>query len=207
MDSKSISQSPSTGIVVALVTLCGTAVVAASLPNVIEGPTMMTNYMGVLGSNQPWNVILFMGIPVLLAEVIAISELKVLFDQGKVPSYVRSLNRWAGILLGPWFFCIFVYLMKNAVVPLTIGGAWHGLVDVIAVGSYLSSVFPLVGIFLLELGVLGQGTARDRMLLHATFVGIFLIVVHIAMVFGMFDPQKFGWCPPNVHECMPGMDM
>jgi len=165
----------------------------------------MTNYMGVLGSNQPWNVILFMGIPVFLAEVTAISELKVLFDQGSSPPWVMTLNRWSGILLGPWFFGIFVYLLKNAVVPLTIGGAWHGPVDVIAVGSYLSSVIPLVGIFLIELDVLGRSSARNRMHMHATFVGIFLIVVHVAMVFGMFDPQVFGWCPPDKHACTAGM--
>lgn len=192
----------SSGIAVASAILFTVATVAVFLPSVIGGPTHMTNYMGVLSANQPWNVILFMGIPVLLAEITAISELKILLDQGSVSDWIRLLNRWSGLLLGPWFFGIFVYLMKNAVVPLTVGGGWHGPVDVIAVGSYLSSVFPLVGIFLVELNIVGRGGERNRMRVHAIFVGIFLIVVHIAMVFGMFDPKYFGWCPPDDHECM-----
>jgi hypothetical protein len=35
----------------------------------------MTHYMELLAVNQPWNLILFMAIPVTLAETIAITEL------------------------------------------------------------------------------------------------------------------------------------
>ena len=185
----------STTVGITAVIFLTAAIIALNLPNVV-GDTGMTHYMGVLGSNQPWNVILFMGVPVVLAEIIAVSELAVLFLQGKPSDTVRFLNRWGGLLIGPWFFTIFVYLSKNAVFPLTMGGAWRGPVDVIAVGSYLIGVIPLVGISLIELGVIGRGSARDRMKLHAVFVGIFLIVVHIAMIFGMFDPRQWGWTPP-----------
>ena len=34
----------------------------------------MTNYMEILGSNQPWNMILFMLIPVGLAEALVATE-------------------------------------------------------------------------------------------------------------------------------------
>jgi hypothetical protein len=47
------------------------------------------------------------------------------------------------------------------------------------------------------------------MRLHATFVGIFLVVAHVAMIFGMLDPTLMGWTPaPAVVEMpanMPGM--
>ncbi len=41
----------------------------------------MTHYMELLATNQPWNLIIFMAIPVILAETIAISELSILFSR------------------------------------------------------------------------------------------------------------------------------
>ena len=76
--------------------------------------------------------------------------------------------------------------------------------------AYLAGVVPLVGITLIELGVLGRGTARARMRLHAIFVGAFLVAAHVAMIFGMLDPTLLGWTPTHTMptgETMPGMGM
>lgn len=199
-----------TGIVIAAVVGVTVVILALSLPDVTGNAGTMTHYMGLLAANQPWNLLIFMAIPVILAETLAVSELAVLFRQGDVPRWVHLLNRWAGLLAGPWFLGITVYLTKNAVVPLTSGGAWHGPADLIAVSAYLAGVIPLVGITLIELGILGRGTARARMRLHAIFVGVFLIAAHIAMIFGMLDPTLFGWTPSHTMptgDVMPGMDM
>ena len=187
----------------------GAVVVALLLPNVAGGDVGgMTHYMGLLAANQPWNLLLFMAVPVILAETLAITELVVLFRQGACQPWVRALNRWAGFIAGPWFLSITVYLMKNAVWPLTSGGAWHGAADAIAVGFYLAGVVPLVGITLIELGLIGGVTQRSRMKLHATCVGIFLVAAHVAMIFGMLDPTLLGWQPSHLMpggETMPGM--
>jgi hypothetical protein len=54
------------------------AVGAALLPAWPEGPDMgSTHYMGLLAANQPWNLLLFMAVPVILAETIAVTELVV----------------------------------------------------------------------------------------------------------------------------------
>lgn len=199
-----------TGVVIAAVVAVIVVAVALSLPDVTGDAGTMTHYMGLLAANQPWNLLMFMAIPVILAETLAVSELAVLFRQGDVPRWVHLLNRWAGLLVGPWFLGITVYLTKNAVVPLTEGGAWHGPADLIAVGAYLAGVIPLVGITLIELGILGRGTARARMRLHAIFVGIFLVAAHIAMIFGMLDPSLLGWMPADAvpsGDTMPGMNM
>jgi hypothetical protein len=199
-----------TGIVIAAVVGVTVVILALSLPDVTGNAGTMTHYMGLLAANQPWNLLIFMAIPVILAETLAVSELAVLFRQGDVPLWVHLLNRWAGLLAGPWFLGITVYLTKNAVVPLTNGSAWHGPADLIAVSAYLAGVIPLVGITLIELGILGRGTARARMRLHAIFVGVFLIAAHIAMIFGMLDPTLFGWTPSHTMptgDVMPGMDM
>ena len=80
-------------------------------------------------------------------------------------------------------------LAQNAVLPITASGAWRGIADVIAVGFYLLGIVPLGGIALLELGVLGRGLDdQGHLKLHASFVGLFLIVAHIAMIFGMLNP-------------------
>jgi len=188
------------------------AVVAGlALPNVAGGDVgQMTHYMGLLAANQPWNLLLFMAIPVILAETLAITELVVLFTQGACAAWIHRLNRWAGLIAGPWFLAITVYLLKNAVIPLTSGGGWHGPADIIAVGFYLAGVVPLVGIAMIELNIIGRGDARSRMKLHATFVGIFLVAAHVAMIAGMLDPTLMGWQPTHVMPGgtnMPGMSM
>lgn len=175
------------------------------LPDVTGDAGMMTHYMGLLAANQPWNLLVFMAVPVILAETLAICELVILYHQGAGPRIIHTLSRWAGIIAGPWFLGITTYLLANAVIPLTRGGGWHGPADLIAVGAYLLGLFPLFGITLIEFGVLGRTGERARMRLHATFVGIFLMVAHIAMIVGMLDPTLIGWTPSGMDPNMPGM--
>lgn len=154
--------------------------------------------MELLATNQPWNLIIFMAVPVVLAETIAVTELYLLFTNN-LRSWVRQLNRVAGILVGFYFTGIFLYLMNTAVIPLTRGGLWRGPADVIAVGFYLAGIIPLLGIALLELGILGKHRdERGKLQLHATFVALFLIVAHIAMIAGMLSPEVLGWHNPTM---------
>jgi hypothetical protein len=61
---------------------------------------------------------------------------------------------------------------------------------VIAVSFYLLGVAPLFGMTLLELGVLAKGRSdHEKLAFHAGLVGMFLVVAHIAMIFGMLDPR------------------
>ncbi len=153
--------------------------------------SMMTHYMELLASNQPWNLILFMAIPVILAETIAVTELAILFSRN-LNGGLRKLNKIASIFVGLYFTGVFIYLFINAVVPLTVNGEWRGFADVVAVGFYLSGIIPLLGMALLDMGLIGRKrTELEKLKLHATFVGIFLVVAHIAMIFGMLDPSLF----------------
>jgi hypothetical protein len=148
----------------------------------------MTHYMALLADNQPWNLILFMAIPVILAETVAITELFILLDRpnrGPIP----TLNRWASILGGAYFSGVFVYLSLTAAIPLTLQGGWRGPADVIAVLAYLSGVIPLSGLALVDLRWIGAGWVEQRRLrAHAFLVAFFLVVAHVAMIFGMLDP-------------------
>lgn len=179
--------------------LAGLALIAAVigflLPDRTVGAGMsgmsMTHYMGLLSVNQPWNLLLFMAGPVILAETLAITELVILFRQ-RPPRWVLQLSRLAGLIAGPLMIGIVVHLVRNAVIPLTAGGGWRGPADVIAVGSYLLSALPLIGITAVELGLIGR-TERDARRWHAIFVGAFLVIAHVAMIFGMLDPTVLGW--------------
>ncbi|HEX2987928.1 MAG TPA: DUF6803 family protein [Chloroflexota bacterium] len=149
----------------------------------------MTHYMQLLSENQPWNLILFMAIPVIFAEFIAITELYILFTRNYA-SVWRRLNGIASIIVGFYFTGVFVYLFTNAVIPLTTQGGWRGLADVVAVGFYLAGIVPLGGIALVELRTWLSGKeASASMKVHAAFVAVFLVVAHVAMIFGMVDPR------------------
>ncbi len=152
----------------------------------------MTHYMSLLADNQPWNLIIFMAIPVICAETLTITEFFIIFN--KVQSGgLRTLNKLVGIFDGFYFTGIFIYLIINAVIPLTTSGGWHTWVDVLAVGFYLSGVIFLLPIALMELGIIFRNkTSNEKAKIHFILIGGFLVVAHIAMIFGMVNPEIVG---------------
>jgi hypothetical protein len=151
----------------------------------------MTHYMELLATNQPWNLLIFMAVPVICAETLAITELIILFTRN-MKGAARAINKFTGIFAGIYFLGIFLYLFANAVIPLTSTGGWRGIADVIAVGFYLSGIIPFLGMTLLELNIIGKKLDETgKLKLHAILVGIFLVVAHVAMIFGMLNPELF----------------
>lgn len=152
----------------------------------------MTHYMSLLADNQPWNLIIYMAIPVIFAETITVTEFIILFNKSLHGS-LRKFNRVCSILAGLYFTGIFLYLFPTAFIPLTVNGEWHTWVDVVAVSFYLSGVFFLLPLALLDLGLIGRKRSEeDRMKLHFKLVSGFLVVAHIAMIFGMVNPEIIG---------------
>lgn len=148
----------------------------------------MTHYMELLATNQPWNLLIYMAIPVILAETVAITELYILFTRD-LKGTVRMVNRVAGIIAGFYFLVVFLSLWFKAVIPITVAGEWRTIIDVIAVGFYLLGVIPLLGIALLDIGAIWRQKREEWKLgAHAAFVALFLVVAHIAMIFGMLSP-------------------
>ncbi len=156
----------------------------------------MTHYMELLANNQPWNLIIYMVIPVALAEALVATEFFTVFLRGRAAGAWRTWNKWLGVVLGFYFLGIFLNLMATTVPNI----AWRGAADILAVGFYLSGVVPLFAIALLELGVLGRGRSEDgKMKLHFVLLTAFLVVAHVAMVFGMVDPTVMGWSAAGGH--------
>ncbi|GGF69061.1 permease [Paenibacillus albidus] len=152
----------------------------------------MTHYMSLLADNQPWNLILFMAIPVIFAETITVTEFMILFSKNW-NGPLRAFNRVCSILAGLYFTGIFLYLFPTAFVPLTLNGEWHTWVDVVAVGFYLSGVLFLLPLALLDLRLIARKrTEEGQMKLHFLLISGFLVVAHIAMIFGMVNPEIMG---------------
>jgi hypothetical protein len=161
----------------------------------------MTHYMGLLADNQPWNLIIFMAIPVICAETIAITELGILFTRN-LGGTLRKVNKVVSIFAGLYFTGIFLYLMKTAYIPLTINGEWKGWIDVVAVTFYLLGIVPLLGMALLDMGIINKNrTDEQKLKIHSFFVGMFLVVAHVAMIFGMVDPS-IGSSSNSGHDMM-----
>ena len=149
----------------------------------------MTHYMALLASNQPWNLIIFMAIPVICAETLTITEFFIIFNRSH-SGRLRTFNKIVGTFAGFYFTGIFVYLFTTAVIPLTASGGWHTWVDVVAVGFYLSGVLFLLPISLMETRIIFRNkTGEEKMKIHFILVGGFLVVAHIAMIFGMVNPE------------------
>lgn len=153
----------------------------------------MTHYMELLAVNQPWNLIIYMAIPVILAEIIAVTELYLLFTK-KNSGKIKNLNKFSGIIVGIYFLIIAIYLFVTVFIPLTLNQEWRGLGDFIAVTFYLLGAIPLFGITLLELNIISkEKSPEEKNMKHAMFVGVFLVVAHIAMIFGMLNPEVLGY--------------
>ncbi|MBR2141816.1 DUF6803 family protein [Anaerovibrio sp.] len=145
----------------------------------------MTNYMELLMTNQPWNLILFMVIPVGLAEFLVATEFYTLYLKDTGENLWKSINTWLGKITGIYFTGVFIYLITYVVPNIE----WRGWVDVVAVGAYLCGIVPLLGITLLEFGIVKRNaSSKERTKSHFMLLIGFLIVSHVAMIFGMVDP-------------------
>jgi hypothetical protein len=124
--------------------------------------------MELLAANQPWNLLFFMAVPVILAEALVATEFFVIFTH-QISGFLRNFNKWIGVVLGFYFLGIFTYLITTVVPHLE----WRGWIDVVAVGFYLAGVLPLMSIALLELGLFRGKSEMEKMKLHFVFLIVF----------------------------------
>ena len=160
----------------------------------------MTHYMELLADNQPWNLLIFMAIPIVLAETLAITELYILFTR-KFDGFIYRLNRFVGMTVGLYFIGVIAYLMTTAVLPITKNNEWRTVIDVIAVASYLIGGLPLIWIALQEFGFVNKALDQiGKLKIHVICVALFLVFGHIAMIAGMLDPALLGYQVASTHQ-------
>ena len=166
---------------------------------------VMTHYMELLSLNQPYNLILYMVIPMGLAELLVAMEFFTMYhmDSGKNTGF-KAVGKFAGIVLGVYFTALVIYFMAKIYPSIK----WRGYADIIAIYSYLIGVIPLLGIALLELNLIYKNASeKAKLKLHFCLLIFFLIVGHVAMIFGMVDPTITGYKAENgemgMHMNMP----
>lgn len=161
---------------------------------------VMTNYMELLATNSPWNLIVFMAIPVIVAEALVATEFYSVYLANKKNTkntIWRKANHWLGIFAGGYFAIIVIYLLINVIPSIE----WRGIIDQIAVICYLLGIVPLGAISLMELNIIGHKLEpQKRMKAHFQWLIVFLIIGHVAMVFGMLNPMLSGWHPSSQME-------
>ena len=162
----------------------------------------MTHYMELLSLNQPYNLILYMVIPMGLAELLVAMEFFTMYhmDSGKNTGF-KAVSKFVGIVLGVYFTALMIYFLAKIYPSIK----WRGYADVIAIYSYLIGVIPLLGIALLELNLIFKNASeKAKLKLHFCLLIFFLVVGHVAMIFGMVDPTITGY---KANEGMMNMPM
>ena len=147
----------------------------------------MTHYMELLSTTS--NLLIFMALPVVLAETAAITELIILFSKSG-SSVLKKLNKLSCIAGALVFTGIDLYLIKEVVLPLTYSSGWYGLVDMLAVFFFIAGglVMIALGVFSLNIFALRYGQRAQRGI-RIGLLSAFLVISHIAMIAGMADPR------------------
>ena len=155
---------------------------------------VMTHYMELLSLYEPWFLILFMLVPMLLAEtILAAGAFSLLYKDSRSEKW-DSLSHVCGLILGVFFIVATVYIVTSYVPTIQ----WRGPIDYISIWAYVLGVIPAVLILLQELGIIFKGldtTAKIKK--HIVLMILFVLFTHLAMVFGMADPQLAGYVPPK----------
>lgn len=155
---------------------------------------VMTHYMELLSLHEPWFLILFMLVPMVLAEtILAAGAFSLLYKDSRSEKW-DSLSHVCGLILGVFFIVATVYLVTSYVPTIQ----WRGPIDYISIWAYVLGVIPAVLILLQELGIIFKGldtTAKIKK--HIVLMILFVLFTHLAMVFGMADPQLAGYVPPK----------
>lgn len=166
---------------------------------------VMSNYMDLLGMYAPWFLILFMVVPMTLAELVLCSEIFSLLNKEKAENSWPGLRKGASICLSIIFIFLFIYLVV-AYIPTV---AWKGPLDRLSIYSFLAAIIPAVYLLFIEIGIVGKAwNEHTKVVRHVLTVFLFVALTHLAMVFGMIDPQLGGYIPPqgqmNMHMNMNG---
>lgn len=155
---------------------------------------IMTHYMELLSLHQPWNLIIFMLVPMVLAETILASGIFTLFYKGGRSQTWQKISHVATIILGIFFVCVTIYLGVSYIPTIQ----WRGPIDYIAVWSYVLAVISSILLLAQEFGFMNKNASNEKKTMHHVVLMIlFVVFTHFAMVFGMADPQLAGYMPPN----------
>lgn len=114
---------------------------------------LMTQYMSLLMANSPYNLILFMVVPMVIAETIAISEIVLLFSS-KPLLKVQGLNSICTFISGIVMLILGVLFVKDLVLVANEKHLWNGWIDYASALCFMVAVIPLVLMSLLQVNLI-----------------------------------------------------
>jgi len=129
---------------------------------------------------------------VLAETILASGAFSLLYKDGRSAKW-DSLSHVCGLVLGIFFICASVYIVACYVPTIE----WRGPIDYISIWSYVLAIIPAVLILLQELGIIYKKLDNTmKIKRHIVLMILFVLFTHLAMVFGMADPQLAGYQPP-----------
>lgn len=166
-----------------------------------------THYMELLSLHEPWFLILFMLVPMVLAETILAAGAFSLLYRDARSQFWDEISHAAGLVLGVFFLMAAGYIVLAYVPEID----WRGPIDVISIWAYVLGVVPSTLLLLQELGLIFRHASdQQKIKNHLLLMILFVLFTHLAMVFGMANPQLAGYVPPQQTMDMPmhqGMTM
>lgn len=74
--------------------------------------------------------------------------------------------------------------------PVVKTGTWHGWVDIVAMISYVGGIVFLLPVALMEIkAICRHKTFEQKLKIRFYILSGYLIVSHLAMIFGMISPK------------------
>lgn len=163
---------------------------------------LMTQYMSLLMTNSPYNLIFFMVVPMVIAETIAITEIVLLFSS-KPLLKVHSLNSICTFISGIVMLVLGFLFIKELVLPANEQNLWKDWIDYASALLFMAAVIPLVLMSLLQVNLIfRKANKRTKMAVKIVLLSIYLVTSHAAMVFGMLDPALGMTDTPKVIETL-----
>lgn len=155
------------------------------------GGGWMSHYFELLTANQPWNLLIYMIIPLGLVVCVAVSELFVLYRK-ETHGFFKYLNMASGYAATLFFSWVFATLLMSTWVPKTLvpSPSWNGLLDFLSFTFYLGCIFPLWGMALTDLPWVDiRKRPERRLLIHACFLALLLIFYALSLALGFLNPS------------------
>ena len=161
----------------------------------------MTHYMEWLSMNQPWNLILFMLVPMALAETILASEIFLQWCRGGGSAAWRRAGSVLAVVLGAYFTVLSAYWYLAYVGTIA---SWRGAADALSVWLFLAAVIPSLWLVFSGLSSrFGAVQTRGGFLRRVLALFLFVLLTHLAMVFGMLSPSDDGTGGAMQHGAAP----
>jgi hypothetical protein len=143
----------------------------------------MTQLLELLTKGGAENLLLYFGIPLAFATIATASEFYVLYKK-ETHGPTKSVNTVTGWVAALWF-CWVAYQLFTTV---WLKGQWRGPLDFTSMSVYIACIVPLLGMAVTDLPwVKVRKRPERRLLVHAGFSALLLILVFVAYTTAMWN--------------------